>query len=129
MPPQTLAERKGTDWFDLVIQKLDVLRHDCVEIEDKSTVPSDARFELAKAEVEKLRRLANFPELPAANVWIGPSGELGITWRFPSGKALELLFADKMSARLYDEIEQAGLPLSKVPKVLARLVAQQENAA
>lgn len=121
MSPQTL-EKISTDWFDLVRQTLDDLRQDCLEVEDKTTVPPDARFEMAKAEVEKLRRLAEFPNMPEANVWIGQSGELGVTWRFMHG-TLELLFVDKMYARVYNDKEQAQLNLSEVPRVLSKLAA------
>lgn len=120
MSPQTL-ERLSTDWFDIVKQKLDELQHDCLEVEDKRTVPADARFEQARFEVEKLHRLTGFPNLPESNVWLGPAGEIGITWRFRN-RALELLFADSMYARVYDGTEQARLRISDVPRILAKLV-------
>lgn len=104
--------RVSIDWFDSISQTLDGLRQDCLEVEDKTTVPSDARFEKAKSEVEKLRRLADFPKMPEANIWIDPAGELGVTWRFPHG-TLELLFVEEMYARVYSDTQQTQLNLKR----------------
>lgn len=120
MSPQTL-EKPSIDWFDAVKQQLDELRLECRDVEDKSTVPPESKFEEAKVQIEKLHRLAGFPKMPDANIWLGPSGELGITWRFPDA-ALELLFANSMYARIYDEKKQARLKISEVSRVLSKLV-------
>jgi len=116
-------ERISTDWFDLVSQQLEELRLDCQRVQDKSTIPSDARFALAKRTIEKFRQLAEFPNLPEPDVWVGADGELGITWQFPAG-SLELLFADEILARAYTGSVQQRLELSKVAPVLAFLTAQ-----
>ena len=122
MSPEVL-ETRSADWFDLLSQALDDLRQDCSEISDKSAVPSDAQFDEAKAVVERLRSLAGFPSLPEPNIWIGPNGELGLTWRFSCGTAMELMFSHQLDARVYSETEQMRLQLSDVPRMLAKLAA------
>ncbi len=128
MAPRTL-ERISTSWFDLICEQLDELRQDCMElrqtceVDDNSTIiPPDQRFDEAKFQIEKLRQLSNFPNLPDANVWLGPNGELGITWKFEDFYALELLFKDSMTARVYNQTEQARIKLSEVPRILVKLV-------
>lgn len=122
MSPQTL-ERVSTDWFDLVSQQLDALREECHALDDGSIVPTDARFEVAKKTVENIRRLAEFPNMPEPDVWVGVNGEIGITWEFPP-QFLELIIADNVFARVYDDREQAALELSRVPVILSKLSNQ-----
>jgi hypothetical protein len=122
MSPQTL-ERVSTDWFDLVIQQLDLLREDCELVDEESVAPSHARFEMAKTAIENLRLLAEFPNLPEPDVWAGVNGEIGITLVFPRG-TLELVIIDRVHARILNSNEQAAVELSQVPVLLQRLSAQ-----
>jgi hypothetical protein len=121
-----ILERVSTDWFDLVNQQLDLLREDCLARKDDcAKVPSIATFELAKKTVENLRQLAQFPDLPEPEIWAGVNGEIGIAWEFPSQTTVvELIIADQIFARVFNETEQAGLELSRVPVILSELTKQ-----
>jgi hypothetical protein len=128
MSSTPILERTQIDWFDSVKLQLDALRSDCQLVEDKSSVPSDAVFEQAKFEIEKLHRLAEFPPLPEAHIWVGPDGQLGFTWSFGENK-FELMFGSKILVRVYDNEEQARVALSNAPKVLKALANPPRNAA
>lgn len=119
MARQTL-EKTSTDWFDLVKLQLDELREECLQTEDKSSVPTDSKFESVKETIGNLRILAEFPILPEANIWLGPNGEIGVTWRFTRA-ALELLFAKELYVRLHDSKEQLRVQLSDVPSLMKKL--------
>ena len=111
------------DWFDRINQQLDELRADCLAVEDRTLVPPDVRFDQAKAFVEGLRKIADFPNLPEPDVWPGVNGEIGITLEFPN-ETLELVVGHKIVARVSDESSEANLELSTLPQVLTRLANQ-----
>lgn len=119
MPPRTLAP-PITDWFDLVKLQIDALREDCSILSDKSGIPSDATFELAKQAVERIRQLASFPTLPEAEVLAGVNREIVIIWDFPKG-TVELSVSDKIVGRVYNGVNEALLDLPRVPPVLDHL--------
>lgn len=123
MPPVLEKPETRTDWFEEICQQLDALRHDAHEYREESDIiPQDEAFEIVKQAFQDLRRLADFPKLPKAHVWLGPEGQIGITWKY-KGNSLDLIFGQKFTARLTELGVQKLLAPKDVPTALSRIAA------
>lgn len=116
--------QRGTDWYDLVCQQLDALREDARRYPEPDTiVPEDGFFELVKTRMQDFRRLAGNPAIPTPDVWLGPNGEIGLTWD-AGERSFELVFSPtQFTARLSVDLDQQLLDTQDVPLVLAQLAA------
>lgn len=120
---QTQLER-GVDWYDMVCQQLEVLRLNARKYADKDeVVPPDWFFEKVKTEIQDLRQLADFPNLPEVDVWLGPEGEIGLTWE-RAERSFDLIFGPKkITARLTIDLKQQLIDKKDVPSELAKFAA------
>lgn len=120
---RTQAER-AVNWYDMVCQQLEVLRLSVRKHADKDeVVPPDWMFEKVKTEIQNLRQLADFPNLPEVDVWLGPEGEIGLTWE-KGDSSFDLIFGpDKITARLTIELKQRVIDKKDVPSELAKFAA------
>jgi hypothetical protein len=121
---------KPVDWYDLVCQRIDALRDECAKgkVEDECRIlPPAYVFDMVKKDVEDLRRLADFPKnLPVADVWLGPEGQLGLTWEFEDEKSIDLIYAPNKKVKIIrftDDLEQHKVEPSQLPYLLAKLAA------
>ena len=119
---------KPVDWYDLVCQRLDALREECAKgkLDDGCRAfPPSSVFDMAKKDVEDLRRLSGFPvNMPVADVWLGPEGQLGVTWEFEDDRSIDLIFAPKKKViRFTDDLKQHKVEPKELPYLLARLAA------
>lgn len=116
--------QRATDWYDLVCQQLDLLRADAHKYADEDDViPSDGMFDFVKQQMQDIRQLADFPAIPVPDVWLGPDGQIGLTWEMGKRK-VELIFsAKKLTARLTDDLQQQLIDKKDVPLMLAQLAA------
>lgn len=111
------------DWYEEICQQLDSLRveaHDFADEED--IIPPDSAFEAAKEVFRKLRELASFPRMPKAHVWLGPEGQIGLTWKTPT-ICLEIIQGEAVTARVYSQESQRPVQLNDVPLEMAKLAA------
>ena len=77
----TNEPKTRTDWYEEVCQQLDALKRDSVEFTDENDVlPPGRLFEFVKEKLQDLRQLANFPCIRVPDVWLGPNGQIGLTW-------------------------------------------------
>lgn len=117
-------QEQATDWYDEICQKLDLLREESKAFRSPDEIaPSDALFEIAKNEFRIIRQLAGFPNIPVPDVWLGPEGDIGLTWDFDD-TSFDIIFGDeKFTARLTMELEQELIERRNVPCTLKKLVA------
>ena len=115
---------RALDWYDLVCQQLDLLRADAHKYADEGDViPPDGMFEYVKKQIQDIRQLADFPAIPVPDVWLGPEGQIGLTWQLGERK-IELIFGEqKFTARLTDDLNQQLIDKKDVPLMLAQLAA------
>jgi len=118
---------KPTDWYDLISQRLEILRLACesdAQGQMCGSVPPDDRFKKVQKYVEDMRSLAGFPKnLPAADVWLGPQGEIGLTWEFGDQDSIDLVFADYLTIRHTHGLCQEMKLQQDLPPLLAKLAA------
>lgn len=117
---------KPVDWYDEVCQRLEMLHVECHKTKDcEDTPPPDFLFEVAKKTVENLRPLIGFTaNLPVADVWLGPEGEIGLTWDFDDEKSVDLIFTVKSQAIIFtDNLKQLTVKPQDLPSLLAQLAA------
>lgn len=112
------------DWYEEVCQRLDVLKESMGKYRDEDEVlPPCGLFDFVKQTVSDLRRLADFPKLDTPDVWLGPDGEIGLTWE-SGNRSLELLFFDSnVLARLTVESDEHVLEPKTVPCELKKFAA------
>ncbi len=116
---------QATDWFDEICQQLDMLR---IESQAKEPVdeiaPPDWLFDAVKDDFQKIRQLAGFPQIPVPDLWIGPEGDIGLTWDL-DGRSFDMIFGrEKFTARLTTvDFKQQVIERKDVPRTLAKLVA------
>lgn len=124
MSPVMQRNETRTDWFEEISQQLDNLKRDAHECyEEGDIIPSDNSFEIVKGVLSDLRQLAEFPKgLPVAHVWIGPEGQIGISWK-RENKTLELIFGNKFVARFSVGAKQSIVPVPEVARALATFAA------
>jgi len=105
-------------------QRLDTLKTSAPKYADKDDVlPSCGLYEVAKQTVQDLRRLAGFPNLSTPDVWLGPDGEIGLTWE-SAARSLELVFCDSgLIARLTIDTAESVLEPKVVPVELKKFAA------
>ncbi len=116
---------KATDWYDLVCQELDELRDNAKKYPDQDVeLPPDGKFEHVKEDMRRIRQLTGFPRnLPEPQVWLGPEGQIGITWDFGQ-ISIDLVYGSRrFFARLTQDLVQKQIEPSAVPKTLADLAA------
>lgn len=113
-----------TDWYEEFCQRLEVMRQNAHQYADKDeVVPPDWAFAKVRNEVQNIRKLAGFPPLSVPDVWLGPEGDIGLTWDF-GDRSLDLIFGwGKFTARLTDSSKQQLIEQNDVPKVLAQMAA------
>lgn len=124
MPPVLQRNETRTDWFEEISQQLDDLRQEAHEFyEEGDVIPSDRSFELVKKAISDLRQLADFPKnLPSAHVWIGPEGQIGITWK-GQNSSLDLIFGTTFTARFCEGTRQSIVPVPEVARAIASFAA------
>lgn len=117
--------QRAIDWYDRICQQLNDLKIRAHKYQDEGEVlPSDNMFEFVKMQIEDIRRLADFPTIPPADVWLGPEGQIGITLEFDN-ESIELIFSNEHSitARHINELEQTLIEKKDIPITLKRLAA------
>lgn len=112
------------DWYEEVCRRLDTLKQSAADYADEGDVlPACHLYEVAKKTIADLRQLADFPNLSTPDVWLGPDGEIGITWE-SGDRSLELMFFDStIMARLTIESDQHVLEPKAVPVELKKFAA------
>ena len=113
-----------SDWYEDFCQRLESLRLNAAKYADKEeVVPPDWAFIKVKNEIQNMRQLAGFPSLPVPDVWLGPEGDIGLTWE-AGERTLDLIFGwGQFTARLTDNLRQQLIDQKDVPNVLAELAA------
>lgn len=118
--------KKGTDWYDVVCQELDDLREElktCAEDEDQPVAPPDGLFEHVKKDLENIRQVTGFAKgVPVPFVWLGPEGQIGLTWKFESA-SIDLVYGRKFFARKTADNVQEVFDPRQIASVLASLAA------
>lgn len=112
------------DWYEELCRRLDALKQSAADYADEGEVlPACGVYEFAKKTMVDLRRLANFPNLNTPDVWLGPDGQIGITWE-SADSDLDLIFSEsKVFARLTHNEVQKVLEPSAVPVELTKFAA------
>ena len=124
MNPAWKKSDGDADWYDEVCQRLEYLRHNAGKYADPDEViPEEQFFEDVKESVGQLRQQANFPSIPSPEVWLGPEGDIGLTWDIGE-RSFDLIFGEnRFLARLTTGLKQEVIEPSAVPSVLAKLAA------
>ncbi len=123
MTPIVQEQPTKTAWYEEICQQLDALRDNAkAHVDECEKAPSDERFEKVKEYVMRLRTLADYPNLPEAEVWIGPNQQIVITFE-TSEAELDLIFSNKLTARLTIGKQQSLLKQTDIPKALQELAA------
>jgi hypothetical protein len=121
----SLIEQQKTypDWFEEVSQKLDVLRQEAIKFADDGDIlPDDSFFEHVKQTVRDLRHLTNF-QLVTPDVWLGPDGQIGLTWTSGT-RNFDLIFTpDSLIARSSVDGHQQTVEPSLIPIELKQFAA------
>ncbi len=112
------------DWYEEFCQRLESLRLNAPKYADKDEViPPDWAFIKVRNEIQNIRRLAGFPSVPVPDVWLGPDGDIGLTWDVGE-RTLDLIFGwGQFTARFSNESKQQLIEQKDVPSVLAQLAA------
>lgn len=112
------------DWYEEICQRLDALKRSASEYADEGEVmPSCGLYDFAKQTVQDLRQLAGFPNLSTPDVWLGPDGQIGLTWE-SGDRMLELIFSDsRLLARFTIDSKEAVLEPKVVPLELNKFAA------
>jgi hypothetical protein len=112
------------DWYEELCQRLDTIKRSAAEYADEGEVlPPSGLYEFAKQTVQDLRQLAGFPNLSIPDVWLGPDGEIGITWEL-ADRSLELMFFDlTVMARLTIDRNESVLQRNVIPLELKKFAA------
>lgn len=117
---------KGTDWYDLICQELDDLREDAkasADDDEQFEVPPDGKFEFVKKQLGQIREASGFAKIPAPFVWLGPEGQIGITWKFEKS-SIDLIYGvKKFIARKTTNSVQELIEPGDIPSILAKLAA------
>lgn len=115
---------QATDWYDEICQQLDLLREDSKNHPSPEEIaPSDTLFAIVKNEFQIIRQLAGFPDIPAPDVWLGPEGDIGLTWDFDDS-SFDMIFGnERFVARLTVALKQQLIERKDVPCTLKKLVA------
>jgi hypothetical protein len=113
-----------TDWFEEICQRLDALRLNAHKYADKDEIlPPDKLYDVVKDNIQNLRQLAGFPTLTTPDVWLGPGGEIGVTWD-AGDRSFDLVFGKRrLTARLTDGTQQQLVEPKDVPTVLTQFAA------
>lgn len=113
-----------TDWFEETCQRLDALRLNAHKYGDKDEIlPPDRLYDLVKDNIQNLRQLAGFPALTTPDVWLGPGGEIGLTWD-AGERSFDLIFGTRrLTARLTEGTHQQLIEPKDVPPVLMQFAA------
>ena len=113
--------KKTVDWYDEVCQRLEMLHVECHKTKDcEDEPPPDFLFEIAKKTVENLRPLIGFiANLPVADVWLGPEGEIGLTWEFDDEKNVDFIFTRHCENQGLIEVSTANCQTHRVPMSVA----------
>jgi hypothetical protein len=111
------------DWYEEVCQRLDVLKKEAVEFADDGDVlPSTQLFELVKQAVQDLRRLTDF-QMVTPDVWLGPDGQIGLTWS-KGDRSLDLIYSEsRLTTRLTVGDKQQTVEPGFVPLELKQFAA------
>jgi len=115
-----------TDWYDLICQELDDLREDVRTSacdEDQPVAPHEDLFDFVKKDLEKIRQVTGFGKnVPDPLLWLGPEGQIGLTWKFKSKNAsVDLVYGRKFFARkTIDSIQEVFDP-RQIASALASL--------
>lgn len=117
-------QEQATDWYDEICQQLDLLRDESkMHTSQDEVIPSDALFDIVKHEFQIIRQLAEFPNIPAPDVWLGPEGDIGLTWDFKDS-SFDMIFGDtQFTARVTKALKQEIIERKDVPCTLKKLVA------
>lgn len=112
------------DWYEEICQRLDALERDASGYADEGEVlPPSGLYEFAKQTVRDLRQLAGFPNLSTPDVWLGPDGQIGLTWE-AANRSLELIFSgQRVLARLTIDSNQTVLDSKVVPLELRKFAS------
>ena len=112
------------DWYEEFCQRLEALRVNAPKYADKDEViPPDWAFLKVRNEVQNIRQLAGFPTVPVPDVWLGPEGDIGLTWD-AGERSFDLIFGwGRFTARLSDDSKQELIEQKDVPLILAQLAA------
>ncbi|MFA7338211.1 MAG: hypothetical protein WC028_15600 [Candidatus Obscuribacterales bacterium] len=112
------------DWYEEICQRLDALNRGAYEYADEGEVlPPSGLYEFAKQTVSDLRQLAGFPNLSTPDVWLGPDGQIGLTWE-AGNRSLELIVSGKrVLARLTIDSKQTVLEPMIVPFELKKIAS------
>lgn len=113
-----------TDWFEETCQRLDALRFNAHKYADKDEIlPPDKLYDVVKDNIQNLRQLAGFPALTTPDVWLGPGGEIGLTWD-AGDRSFDLIFGKRrLTARLTEGTQQQLIEPKNVPTVLVQFAA------
>lgn len=113
-----------TEWFEEICQRLDALRLNAHKYADKDEIlPPDKLYDVVKDNIQNLRQLAGFPTLTTPDVWLGPGGEIGVTWD-AGDRSFDLIFGKRrLTARLTDGTQQQLVEPKDVPTVLTQFAA------
>jgi hypothetical protein len=124
MIPTAQEAKIPTAWFDEISQRLDTLRLSAHKYADEGEVlPPDNLYNVVKDTIQNLRQLADFPSLKTPDVWLGPGGEIGLTWD-ADDSSFDLLFSQKcLTARLTKGTEQRLVEHKDLPCVLTQFAA------
>jgi hypothetical protein len=114
----------NADWYEEVCRQLDALKKDAVDYADEGDVlPHGELFDAVKQNLQQFRQLAGFPTLGTPDAWLGPDGQIGITWN-TNARSFDLIFSkSRLTARLTVGLEQQLIDANMVPLALKQFAA------
>lgn len=112
------------DWYEVVCQRLDVLKDNSVKHADAEDVlPPCELYEVVKSFIQDLRQVTGFAILQTPDVWLGPDGQIGLTWE-SGDNDLELIFSKtNLLARKTCPEGEVRLDKKSLPVELVKFVA------
>ncbi len=118
---------QAVEWYNQVCHRLELLRLECLK--DAETegciVPPDTLFGYVKEDVQRLMELASFPpNMPVADVWLGPEGEIGLTWLFSDEVSVDAIYGGPdLVLTLTEDLKQTSIKQQDLPVLMAKLAA------
>lgn len=109
------------DWFEEFCQRLESLRQNAPQYADKDELlAADKLYDVVKDNIQNLRELAGFPTLTTPDVWLGPGGEIGVTWD-AGDRSFDLVFGKRrLTARLTEGTLQKLVEPKDIPTVVTQ---------
>jgi len=117
----TPIDKQTVDWYDQVCQHLDILCNAVQNVQNEPEIPPPVTlFKLVKDDIQNIRRLSGFPTIETPGVWLGPDGQIGLTFENDTD-CLDLIFrSEKLVSRLTVGEMTTAIDKNDIPAALLR---------